>query len=268
MSNALQLQITDDHKRQYREQGYFVLETGLTQEELQGLRDCCGAAIDHVHQKMDAAGTDRLDVNIRGSRYFIGESPQYCAFMRKFLFGDTVAEICRATVGETAFLFYEQFVVKGAEIGLEFAWHQDSGYVNAEHEPYVTIWFALDDVTEENGTIYVLPYDRAGGGKVVAHVAKEGSTDKVGYHGDDPGIPVIVKAGGIAVFSSVCFHRSGPNRTEKPRRAYIAQYSSGPIPRRNGQGYCGLKIPFLREGKRVSEPLPTPDSSDWVLNFS
>lgn len=256
-------EITDEQCSQYREQGYFVLPTGLTGEQLSGLRESCAAAIEHVHGLMDAAGSDRLEVNIRNNRYFIGESTQYCDFMRNFLFSDLNAAICRATIGNSAYLFYEQFVVKAAEIGMEFAWHQDSGYVGAPHDPYVTIWYALDDMTEENGTVYILPYDRAGGGKLVEHVPKPGSTDKVGYHGDDPGIPVIVKAGGIAVFSSLAFHRSGVNRTDRMRRAYIAQYSTKPIPKRDGTGYAGLKIPFLKDGERISETGPPPDSREW-----
>jgi hypothetical protein len=36
-------------------------------------------------------------------------------------------------------------------------------------------------------------------------------------------------AGSIAVFSSVCFHRSGPNRTSKMRCIYLPQYSAEPI---------------------------------------
>ena len=267
MRAGVGINITDEQKLQYKRDGYFILEPGLGPDQVEQLQQCCSAAIEHVHAQMDAAGTDRVDVNIRDNRYFMGESTQYCPFMREFLFSEAMAEICRATIGDTAYLFYEQFVVKGAEVGTEFAWHQDSGYVSAPHEPYVTIWMALDDVTEENGTVYVLPYARAGGGKLVEHVPKPGSTDRVGYQGDDPGIPVIVPAGGIAVFSSLTLHRSGFNRTDKMRRAYIAQYASAPIPKKNGQGHAGLKIPFLSGGKRVaSDELPAPDRSDWLLN--
>ena len=36
---------------------------------------------------------------------------------------------------------------------------------------------------------------------------------------------MIAPAGSIVAFSSVVIHRSGPNFTDKLRRAYIAQYS-------------------------------------------
>jgi ectoine hydroxylase-related dioxygenase (phytanoyl-CoA dioxygenase family) len=79
-----------------------------------------------------------------------------------FLFSELMAEVVRATLGETACLFNEQYVVKSAEKGLKFGWHQDSGFVAYPHWPYLSCWCALDDVTVENGTVYLLPYSRAG----------------------------------------------------------------------------------------------------------
>ena len=78
------------------------------------------------------------------------------------LFSQPMAEICRATLGETAYLLVEQFVVKGARCGLELGWHQDAGYIPFAFSPYTTVWIPLDDVDEANGTLYFLPYSRAG----------------------------------------------------------------------------------------------------------
>ena len=68
-------------------------------------------------------------------------------------------------LGEEAYLFLEQFVIKGAGDGMALGWHQDSGYLPFEPPRYVTGWIPLDDVDETNGTIYVLPYGRAGHGR-------------------------------------------------------------------------------------------------------
>jgi ectoine hydroxylase-related dioxygenase (phytanoyl-CoA dioxygenase family) len=87
----------------------------------------------------------------------------------------------------------------------------------------------LDDVSEENGTVYLLPYSDAGTSTRIEHTLEEGTNDKIGYFGDNPGIPAILKKGDIALFSSVCFHRSGSNKTNKSRRVLLMQYSSEPI---------------------------------------
>src|SRR6478735_3979742 len=97
----------------------------------------------------------------------------------------------------------------------------------------------------------MLPYKRAGGSERVEHERK--GTDLVGYHGEDPGDPVIVPAGSIAVFSSTCFHRSGVNTSPRPRRVYLAQYSPEPILNDEGKPVI-VAEPFLKDGQRVREP--------------
>jgi ectoine hydroxylase-related dioxygenase (phytanoyl-CoA dioxygenase family) len=163
-----------------------------------------------------------------------------------------MARIGQAALGDTVYLFNEQYVVKAAEQGMPFSWHQDSGFIDYPHRPYLTCWIALDDMTEANGTVYLLPYSRAGTRDVVKHAREEESNDLVGYFGHDPGDPVIVPAGSIACFSSTLFHRSGPNTTDRVRRVYVAQYSAEPILSEDGSQPLRLAEPLLLEGKRVS----------------
>ena len=82
----------------------------------------------------------------------------------------------RATLGETDYLFNEQYVVKAAEKGLKFGWHQDSGFVGYTHRPYLSCWCAIDDVTVENGTVYLLPYSRAGTRELVESKTRRPTT--------------------------------------------------------------------------------------------
>jgi ectoine hydroxylase-related dioxygenase (phytanoyl-CoA dioxygenase family) len=245
----MKFEISDEHRRQYREDGYFVLERVIPDAHLALLRDEAERAVADVHRQMDEKGTDVLGANHRKKRYFIlwhKESGRLGAF----LFSDYMAEICRATLGENAYLFYEQYVIKTEKTGVQFSWHQDSGYVKAKHEPYMSCWCALDDVNEANGTVYMLPYGRAGGKERVEHRAV--GTDMVGYFGDDPGEPVIAPAGSIAVFSSVCFHRSGENLSDAARRVYLAQYSSAPMMNVQGK-VINLAEPVVVGGKRVTK---------------
>jgi ectoine hydroxylase-related dioxygenase (phytanoyl-CoA dioxygenase family) len=245
--------ITDEQKRQYVNEGYFILEAVLPQEHLEILRGEAQNFIDKIHADMDRQGKDVIGINHRNKRYFISNRYKESPRLREVIFSNLMAEICRATLGPTAYLFFEQYVIKAAEVGMKFAWHQDSGYVGHPHRTYLTTWIALDDMTIENGTIYVLPYSRAGTKDRIEHVAEAGTNDLVGYHGDDPGIPVIVPAGSIAVFSSTCFHRSGANTTSKMRRVYLPQYSAEPIMTKDGTKPWALAEPFLENGQRVGQ---------------
>jgi len=244
--------ITEAHKQQYREEGYFILERAIPPAQLEMLRRETQRFIELIHAEMDKAGTDTIGITHRGKRYFISKRYQESPHLPEFLFGDLMAEICRATIGDTAFLFWEQYVLKGPEVGMKFGWHQDSGYLGFSHQPYVTCWCPLDDVSEANGTVYVLPYSRAGTRERVLHVKEEGTNDMVGYHGDDPGIPVIAPAGSVVVFSSLLFHRSGANTTKNMRRVYLPQYSAGPIIHPETGKANGLGVQFLKNGQRVA----------------
>jgi len=247
--------LTDEHRRQFDEQGFFVLERVIPEAQQEMMRDVCARLMGQIDAKADREGRPRT------TKYFFsvwdepeGANPEKDAArarLRAFIFGDLMAGITRALLGETVFLSFEQFVVKAAEKGGTFAWHQDSAYVSVPHAPYLTCWCTLDDVTEENGTVYMLPYDRAGTRDVVPHTKLEHDFDLVGYRGDDPGVPVICPAGSIAFFSSHVLHRSGPNTTPRPRRVYLPQYSSAPVLREDGTPFY-IAEPFLKDGQRVA----------------
>jgi ectoine hydroxylase-related dioxygenase (phytanoyl-CoA dioxygenase family) len=243
--------VTASMREQYQQEGWFVLERVLTDEQLALLRGGAKFAIDKADAEMDAAGVDRLGINARGKRYFSAMTYRDRPELRAFLFSDTMAAICRATLGSEAYLFWEQYVIKGADPDTSFAWHQDSGYVHEDHTPYLTCWIALDDVTEENGAVYLLPYSRSGIRSYVKHVRDPEVNDQVCYFGSDPGVPLVVPAGSIACFSSVVIHRSGPNRTDQLRRAYLAQYSPEVIVAKDGTTPWGSFEPFLSHGAKV-----------------
>lgn len=243
--------LSDEQRRQFVDEGYFILESVIPDEHLDIVRRELDGFIDEVHADMDALGSDVAGLNHRGKRYFISNRHKKSERLPEFLYSELMADICRATLGDDAYLFLEQYVVKAAEVGLKFSWHQDSGYLKPRlpsHErPYLTCWCALDDMSEENGTIYVLPYSRAGTKEIVTHEKDEDLNDLVGYFGDDPGEPVIVPAGSIAVFSTTVFHRSGSNRTDRPRRSYVVQYSGEPI-MRDEETPFHFAEPFLKDG--------------------
>ena len=243
IANACEM-ITEIHKKHYQTEGYFVVENALSEEQLNIVRNACDYLIDDMHREMDRLGTDHIHISHRGKRYHIAKRYQEAPRLSEYVFSDLMANICKVTIGDTAFLMYDQYVVKAAEKGMPFGWHQDSGYLGFPHKPYVTVWCAVDDVTIENGTVYVLPYSNIGIKTLVKHIRDEEIGDKVGYFGNEPGIPAILPAGSLVVFSSLCFHRSGFNSTDKMRRAYVTQYSPEIIKKPGEEEPHHLAVPF------------------------
>ena len=243
--------ITEQQRQQYIDEGYFILERAIPGEHLQIMRDACDHLIGIMHAEMDRLGTDHIHISHRGKRYHIAKQYHQAPRLDEYVFGDLMAEVCRATIGDTAYLFYDQYVVKAAEQGIKFSWHQDGGYLGFFHRPYVTVWAAVDDMTLDNGTASVMPFSKIGIRTLVEHIRDPLTGDKTGYFGDEPGIPAIVPAGSLVVFSSVTFHRSGANTTEKMRRAYVTQYSPAPIYKPGTSEPMHLAVPFLDRGERV-----------------
>jgi ectoine hydroxylase-related dioxygenase (phytanoyl-CoA dioxygenase family) len=254
MSSTVDYVISSEQREQYREEGYFILEGVVPDHHLTMLREECQHYIEKEDAELSRREDNQRGITHMGKRYFISDQHKQNERLKDYIFSDLMAEVCRATVGPEAYLFWEQYVVKGAEVGMKFSWHQDSGYVGYDHTPYMSCWCALDDMSEENGTVYVLPFSRAGTRTREDHVVEQGSNDKVGYFGDDPGVPVIVPAGSLAVFTSVTFHRSGANTTDQMRRVYLTQYSGSPIYTEDGSKLWGNAVRFVENNKRT-EPV-------------
>lgn len=237
----------------FRDQGYAVFERVLVGPLLDLLRDQCAAFVAREDARMDAAGTDRLGLSHRGSRYFANECQREEPALRAMLFSPLMADICRATLGDDAYFFLDQYVVKGPEQGMAFAWHQDSGYVAgnggpAAHPAYLTCWCTLDDATIENGTVRVIPGSHKRG--LIAH-DRDAATADLGVAVAEEGVAVTVPAGSIVAFSSLLLHATGANRSERARRVYLAQYT--PRPLLNADGHLRRNaIALLRGGKQVN----------------
>lgn len=248
--------VSPEQIAQFREEGYFVLERVIPDDVLQMLREECSYFLGYMDSWMDHHGEPTMSINHRGKRYFIGNRYRISPRMHRFIFSPLMAQIAQAALGPDVYLFNEQWVVKGAEQGMKFAWHQDSGYVKfrdkaTRHRPYLTCWCTLDDVNEENGTVYLLPHSRGGTSHTIFdHTREEVTNDLVGYTGDDPGIPMIVPAGSIVAFTSYNFHRSGANTSPNMRRIYLPQYSAEPITTPEGKLWA-MAVPFVRDGKIV-----------------
>lgn len=243
--------------RHYHDAGFIVLENVLDAELLAMIRQVCDASVNALESRMRAEGKTSDGINLLGKRYFISHATEQHPELWRAIFNDQMADICRATIGSDAWLHTEQFVVKLPGEGGRFAWHQDSGYTiykgeGAPHRPYVTCWIPLDDVSEANGTVRILPYSRAGSSELIEHAWVEEEGNMVGYRGSDPGDPVTAPAGSVVVFSSHTHHCSGPNQTDRPRRSLFIAYSPEVIMNRDAsKGAWGRGVPFLNGGRRI-----------------
>src|SRR5689334_7743468 len=99
------VKITDEHRKQWNEEGYFILERAIPPQQLQDLRNECQKFIDVINAEMDAEGVKVKGINHRDSRYFIANRYKDSQILRDFLFSNLMAEVCKASIGDNAYLF-------------------------------------------------------------------------------------------------------------------------------------------------------------------
>ncbi len=154
-------------------------------------------------------------------------------------------------------LYWEQAVAKPPQARTELPWHQDNGYTPLIPEQYLTCWLALDDAEVDNGCLWVIPGSHTQG--TVTHHNGAGPF-RVGHDGPDvDGIAVPVARGSVLVFSSLLMHRSGPNVTDRPRRAWILQYCSAAAASALNGRVLDDRLLVAQDGQWLDEPIRQRD---------
>ncbi len=208
---------------QFAHDGYAIFPNLLEAREVALLGAVCDALL--AEPPDDDMEGKAHNIGRGHDRRFLRHRHRDFPELGAFILGSDMKRFVSQFIGGTPHLFNEQFVVKGPKTGSAFGWHQDSGYVGFDHEIYLSVWMAIDDITSENGPVHVLPKDLTKDRDVLPHQWDETAKEMVGYDGPDEGVAAVVPAGSVVVFSSATLHRSSPNTTDKARRAYLAQYS-------------------------------------------
>ena len=127
---------------------------------------------------------------------------------------------------EVSFL-QDQVLMKPAFHGSQVSWHQDSGYWK-NIEPWidppaiVTCWVAIDNVTEDNGCVRMVPGSHRHG--VLEH--RRGGDSFLHVQGVDldAARPVVLPRGGVSFHHSCTVHGSAPNLSPNRRRGLALTY--------------------------------------------
>ena len=89
--NRMSSLILHQHQQQYLDEGYFILESALSGETLDLLRDACDLLIDRMHIEMDRLKTDHIHISHRNQRYHIAKQYDAIDGLEKYVFGDVMA---------------------------------------------------------------------------------------------------------------------------------------------------------------------------------
>ena len=162
-------------------------------------------------------------------KMFLGNQCEFYSKLNEYAKGELVKNIVKKLLGKKVYLFNEQIVSKEPNTNSKFSWHQDSGYIGFEHKPYISIWLSLIDTDKNNGALSLIPTNLKKVKKPKNHIWQNSSKDLGITVNEKKTVLCEVASGSLIIFSSLTPHSSGPNYSNKARKAYLSQYSSEPI---------------------------------------
>jgi phytanoyl-CoA hydroxylase len=255
--------VTDAQARQFDELGYFVLEDRLDAAEVEALREDIDGYEAELEALLKRADHERISIAEAGAITFTTHLVLRSERARRLAHNAVFADLCADLIGPNANLYWDQAVYKKPEKPRRFPWHQDNGYTFVEPQQYLTCWVALTEATATNGCPHIAAGQHRRGTLAHRYI------DPLGYEcfaeAADPRL-APVPAGGIAVFSSLTPHLTGPNTTDAVRKAYILQYApagarilrgdpaTGPPTSEALADDPGRQFPITRAG----QPVPVP----------
>ena len=219
--------------KEFLSQGYLVIEDFVSMETLSELRSTVEKIVQDYKQGVERLQPSNLtrhygNISQIGRIFLANQSPFHPELLR-YLRSKPIKQLTSELLGKKVFLFNEQIVTKEPHTQSSFNWHQDSGYIDFEHKHYLSAWLALDDITEFNGSLSLIPTKLEDTNKALSHEWSEKSKDLFIEVDESKARTLPVAAGTLIAFSSLTPHASGSNNSSSPRRAFLAQFTSEPI---------------------------------------
>lgn len=251
--------LSTEQIRQYRHDGFLVLQDAVAKPLIEELRDAALKIVDEFdidhHREVfttsdrdsgrddyffDSAQSihcfleeDALDPSgnlLKPARLAINKighamhdlNPVFGAFCRQPLFG----RILRDIGYETPLLWQTMYIFKQPHIGGEVRWHQDGSYLLTEPATVTAIWVAIEDANRDNGCLWVQPGGHLSPLRETYQVdwsKREGTLtdlDKTPWPATGEAVAVEVKAGSIVMFHDHMPHYSSQNRSDRSRHAF------------------------------------------------
>jgi phytanoyl-CoA hydroxylase len=108
------------------------------------------------------------------------------------------------------------------------SWHQDEVYIPTRDRTLTGAWIALDDATQENGCLWVIPGSHRPGylypERPTTDLDEYDYADEAYGFDDSTQTPVEVKAGTLVFFHGYLLHSSLKNRSADYRRVLVNHY--------------------------------------------
>jgi ectoine hydroxylase-related dioxygenase (phytanoyl-CoA dioxygenase family) len=235
MSKAL----TQDQIDRYNRDGYLVVENAVTDDQLERLGAELNGWVEESRGHCEPYGEPTIDGR---ARFDMGaeHTPEHPALRRvnnpsdisdcyfEVMSDSRAVDMVSDLVGPDVKFHHCKINQKCPGANTTVHYHQDFGFTPHSNDDVVTALLMLDEVTEENGCLMVVPGSHLG----PMHSLYEGENfvGKV-----DPAteaalrakqIPITGPAGSVCLMHTRLAHGSEPNASDRPRGLYICVYTA------------------------------------------
>ena len=129
-------------------------------------------------------------------------------------------------------ILQSMYIFKQPKIGGEVSFHQDATFLYTEPVTVKGFWFALEDASQENGCMWVIPGGHRNNLKSRFYRNKKGNGTEIEILDDSQWetskmVPLEVNAGTMVILHGLLPHMSYANRSKLTRHAYTMHLIEG-----------------------------------------
>ena len=210
----------------YHTEGYVVVDSLFDRESLasveRAIQELTQRALESPQEMSKILELEPAEGDPVPRRIF---SPydQHEAF-RDLANDERLVDAVESLIGPNFNLQHSKLNMKPAKVGSPVEWHQDMAYFPHTNDDLVTTLIYLDDATEENGCLQVLPRRHT---HYFNHSGPDGRfagmiTEDLSEFGTPRSL--AAPAGSVIFMHCITPHASLPNRSTRPRRTLIYEY--------------------------------------------
>ncbi len=238
--------LSPEQLAQYREQGFLIVRGLLGPEEVDRVQrlkqriegEVAGADGDFQRDGADY-NFERVDLNLenvnstgqirhgvlRKIQDIHGSESEF----RAACVTENVLDIVEDIIGPEIYYHSSKLMFKPARGGRQKPWHQDFAYWSEQNPNQVTVWYAIDPATRENGCVKTSVGSHKRG--LRPHFGKELQLDPTLIPAESI-VYAEMQPGDVLFFDVLTLHGSDPNFSEHPRLSCIVDFQCEPTPLR------------------------------------
>ncbi len=221
--------LTDQQVEQYRTEGYLVVPSVFGPDRLAEMDRTIRTLTDVAIASGKVADIMELEPEPldgqRVPRRVYNPFDQHDVFA-KLATDDLILDRIVSLIGPDFGLHHSKLNMKPHKVGSVVDWHQDLAYFPHTNDDLVTTLIYLDDATEQNGCLQVLPRHHT---HFFDHRLRDGSfagmvTEQIGDGRYGRPVALPAPAGSVIFMHCITPHSSLPNTSDHPRRTLIYEY--------------------------------------------